>query len=482
MKTLLRLLVLACFLLHAAPPAAAQPGATWLTPPVDGPVLARYDEPERKWGEGHRGVDFAAPPGTAVRAAAAGYVTFAGPVAGVHAVTIDHGGSFRTTYSALASVDVAAGDYVDRGHWIGAVGEAHRGDAGGLHLGVKVGGRYADPALFFGPVDAASAIHLAPLVEPTYSQRTTADHLSFLRPSPSHVGDHVRPCVDGRAVEPAPSAPNDNVVVAINGLGSKTDGPTDTDLYRHAVDLLRYPAERVYLFSYEGTSGDRLHAPYGPGATFGDLTASAGRLRSLLAEVALRHPGADVDLLAHSQGGLIARYYLERLAGSWSPELPRVAHLVTLATPHTGAPASDLVARMQESRIGRPIAVALSWGAQETGLFPDPDAESIRQMAPASELNEVLAAEDVAYGTRVLALSVPDDLAVPAHRARLDNEENLTLPPTGGFAHSRIVESPRAASVAYDFLRDAAPSCAGAWDDWGGLAGRVIEAVEDLPF
>ncbi|MDQ3914809.1 MAG: peptidoglycan DD-metalloendopeptidase family protein [Actinomycetota bacterium] len=480
MTRLLPLLALAgCLSLSA--PAAAQPGAVWLTPPVDGGVVARYDEPERKWGSGHRGVDFAVAPGTAVRAAAPGYVVFAGAVAGTLAVTIDHGATFQTTYSVLASVDVAEGDYVDRGHWIGTTGAAHPDGAAGLHLGVKVGGRYADPALFLGPLDASAAIHLAPVVERTYSQRTTAEHLRFLRPNPSYVGDHERACVDREPGE-ARGAPNENVLVAINGLGSRTRGPTDSDLYRHAVDLLRYPAEDVYLFSYAGTGGKRLHEPYRAVATFGDLIASASKLRTLLEAIARRHPGRDVDLLAHSQGGLIARIYLERLARTWSPRLPRVEHLVTLATPHTGGPAADLAARMERSPTGRAALSALSRLARVTGLFPDPRARSVAQMSPGSALNELLAAEDVAYGTRVLALSVPDDLAVPAHRARLDHEQSLTLPPAGGFAHNRIVESPRAASVAYDFLRDAAPSCAGAWDGWSGLVGRAVELAEDLPF
>jgi hypothetical protein len=463
-------------------PAAAQPGRTWLTPPVDGPLVARYDAPERKWGSGHRGVDFAVSEGTAVRAAAAGYVIFAGPVAGSLAVTIDHGGAFRTTYSTLASVDVTEGQHVDRGHWIGTTGSAHPGGAPGLHLGVKVGEHYADPASFLGPLDASAAIHLAPVVERTYSQQTTADYLAFLRPHPSYVGDHTRECVDDRAVDVASAPPNDNVIVAINGLGSKTSGPTDTDLYRHAVDLLGYPPSSVYLFSYEGTRGPRLHEPYGPERTFDDLAGTADKLRSLLEAIARRHPGTDVDLLAHSQGGLIARVYLERLAESWSPQLPRVEHLVTLATPHTGAPAADLVERMDGTVVGHAANDVLSHLARATGLFPDPRAQSVAQMSPDSELNEVLAAEDVAFGTRVLALSVPDDLAVPAHRARPAHEESLTLPPVGGFAHSEIVESPRAASVAYDFLRDAAPACPGGWDRWGPLVGRAIEAAEDAPF
>jgi hypothetical protein len=134
---------------------------------------------------------------------------------------------------------------------------------------------------------------------------------------------------------------------------------------------------------------------------------------------------------------------------------------------------------MDDSLAGNVINDALSALARGTKLFPDPRAEAVAQLSPSSGLHGLLAREDVAFGTRVLSLAVPDDVAVPAHRARLEHERNLTLPPAGGFAHSRIVESERAASVAHDFLRDAAPSCPGGWDRWGPRLGRVIEWVED---
>ena len=464
-----RLIACLSFLVLVAAPAAAQEPELWLTPPVDGAVVARFEPPVRKWASGHRGIDFAAAPGTAVRAAAAGRVAFAGSVAGTLAVTIDHG-PFQTTYSALSTVDVSEGEYVDRGHWIGAVGEAHPGAGSGLHLGVKAGDDYLDPASLLGPVDASDAIHLVPVVD-----RGIEDVPRLLHPFPLNVGDHERACVEHATVDAATSAPNDNVVVVINGLGSSSDGPTDGDLYRHAVELLRYPAERVYQFSYAGTGGARLHRPYPPSATFGDLGAAATKLHALLRAVARRHPGADVDLLAHSQGGLVARVFLQQLATTWAPGVPRVDHLVTLATPHTGAPLAALVGRMDDTIVGRALNDVLS----ETQLFPDLRAEAIAQLAPSSSFHGLLAREDVAFGTRVLALALPDDLSVPAHRARLDHEESLTLPPAGGIAHTRMLESERAASVAYDFLRDAAPSCPGGWDTWGPRLGRLIEAVED---
>ncbi|MDQ3957795.1 MAG: peptidoglycan DD-metalloendopeptidase family protein, partial [Actinomycetota bacterium] len=116
---------------------AAEVSSLWLAPPVDGPVVERFREPATKWGEGHRGIDYAVARGTAVRAAAAGDVAFAGQVAGILAVTIDHG-VVQTTYSSLATVDVTEGQHVGRGHWIGSAGSAHPGGSDGLHLGVKI--------------------------------------------------------------------------------------------------------------------------------------------------------------------------------------------------------------------------------------------------------------------------------------------------------------------------------------------------------
>lgn len=454
-----------------AAPAVAQSPELWLTPPVDGVVVAPFDPPVRRWSRGHRGVDFSVPAGTAVRAAADGRVVFAGSVAGMLAVTIDHG-RFHTTYSALSAVHVAAGDVVARGRWIGVSGTAHPGGPPGIHLGVKSGDAYLDPAAFLGPLDASSAIYLVPVVDGLDGVP------EMLRPYPRSVA-YEPACAPGGDVAPASTPPNDNVVVVVGGLGSRSDGRGDTALYRLAVDLLGYPRERAYTFSYAGTSGDRLHRPYDARDTFGDLNGAAARLRELLRAVATRHPGADVDLIAHSQGGLVARAFLQGLARSWSPDLPRVDHLVTLATPHTGAPAADVPRRLDASFAGRLLNGAVGLAARATGLFPDPGARAVAQLSPSSRFQELAARSDVAYGTRVLSLAVPDDFVVPAHRARSPHAENLTLPPAGGFAHSAIVSSERAAAAAYDFLREAAPECPGEWDSWGPRIGRIVELIED---
>lgn len=109
--------------------------------PVDGPVVRHFEEPEHPYGPGHRGVDLAAEPGTTVRAALPGMVTFAGEVAGRGWVTVDHGGGLDTTYGVIDPRLVTAGQEVRAGQSLGEVA------AGASHLdwGARLDGRYIDP-------------------------------------------------------------------------------------------------------------------------------------------------------------------------------------------------------------------------------------------------------------------------------------------------------------------------------------------------
>ena len=131
--------------------AQTEPAGEWI-PPVGGPVVRPFVAPIAVYAAGHRGVDFAAAPGTPVRAANDGTVSFAGDVAGSLHVVVAHAGGIRTTYAFLLSADVRTGDAVRRGQVIGGAGgsgEAHEPSV--LHFGVRVGDRYVDPMLLFPP-------------------------------------------------------------------------------------------------------------------------------------------------------------------------------------------------------------------------------------------------------------------------------------------------------------------------------------------
>lgn len=112
-------------------------------PPVGAPVADPFRAPEGPYGPGNRGIEYATAPGTAVRAIGSGVVAFAGSVAGRGVVSIDHPSGLRSTYTGLAQITVVVGAPVAQRDMVGRT-------ATHLHLGLRDGRRYLDPAAFFG--------------------------------------------------------------------------------------------------------------------------------------------------------------------------------------------------------------------------------------------------------------------------------------------------------------------------------------------
>ena len=101
-------------LVGAAAAGAAVGVGPWIRP-VDGAVVRGFDPPDSAFGPGHLGVDFAAVPGTPVRAAGDGAVVFAGRVGAALHVVMRHPGNVRTSDSFLASIAVVTGEVVRAG-------------------------------------------------------------------------------------------------------------------------------------------------------------------------------------------------------------------------------------------------------------------------------------------------------------------------------------------------------------------------------
>lgn len=116
-----------------------------LSLPVAAPVGDRYGPRGDRF---HAGVDFEAPAGTPVHAAATGVVTWSGTRSGWGVcVAIAHGGGVRTLYAHLSASDVQVGMHLAAGAVVGRVGST--GDATGphLHFEVRVRGAAIDPLL-----------------------------------------------------------------------------------------------------------------------------------------------------------------------------------------------------------------------------------------------------------------------------------------------------------------------------------------------
>ena len=131
-----------------------------LIAPVTGPVSRDFD-PGLPFEAGrHRGVDFAAAPGTPVRASCSGRVAFAGRIGADGIVTL-RCGAWRVTHMPLSTI--TARGSIERGTRIGTAAASPQ--HAGLHLGVRRDGTrfdYADPLRFMADPSAPVPLGRAP--------------------------------------------------------------------------------------------------------------------------------------------------------------------------------------------------------------------------------------------------------------------------------------------------------------------------------
>lgn len=131
----------------------------YLQRPLDGELLSPFGwrvHPVLKREEMHEGIDIGVPPGTPVRAAAAGKVRIVSDSARLgKTVIIDHSSELATVYGHLGDVLVSAGDFVSPGQVIARVGMTGITAAPHLHFAVLDKGQAVNP-LERLPQDGAS--------------------------------------------------------------------------------------------------------------------------------------------------------------------------------------------------------------------------------------------------------------------------------------------------------------------------------------
>lgn len=102
----------------------------------------------------HKGVDFAAKPGSDVVAVAAGVVSFSGVKSGYgYTVEISHADGYTTLYAHNQSNQVQIGDLVQRGQTIAKVGRSGRASGYHVHFEVTKNGRVVNPASYIARVN-----------------------------------------------------------------------------------------------------------------------------------------------------------------------------------------------------------------------------------------------------------------------------------------------------------------------------------------
>ncbi len=166
-----------------------------------------------------------------------------------------------------------------------------------------------------------------------------------------------------------------------------------------------------------------------------DIRAAAELLGRRVEEICARTGHPRLDVVGHSLGGLIARYYVQRLGGD-----RRVRTLVTLGTPHAG---TSVV----------PFA----------GVHP-----VVRQMRPGSEVIEELTRPAPGCRTRFVCFwSDLDRIMSPVETARIVHPDLLVEDvPVRGIGHLALPVHPAVTSRIREVLAPAGEQGA------GGAAGR----------
>ena len=474
----------------AAAGQAPPDGVVTYRPPVVAPVLDPFRAPASRYGPGNRGIEYDTWSGQPVVAAAAGVVAFAGPVAGERHVTIGHADGVRTSYSYLATIEVAVGQRIEQGTQVGTAGDT-------FHFGARIGEVYIDPAILFGsgPTEVVLVPHDRPLPAPSgrdvEGAQARGPAAAGLGPRdlpgrvvPRPVGDVVATLAEWgqrRTSCTPPAAPvpgragGRRVAVLIGGLGSSSDQAAVMGVDTAA---LGFAAGDVVRFSYAGgrvpgtglaMTGVASHE-YAPVDTLGDLRAAGRRLADLVRDVAAAAPDATIDLIGHSQGGVVARLALDDLIGQpgRADAVDRLGIVFTIGSSHQGADLATLVRTVQAVPGG---AAALELLQAVVGTPIEPGAVAVAQLAEGSELLTDLAARPPPLGADVWSVAARGDLVVSAARARLPGATNVVVAVDG------LVNDHQGLPAAPAVTRELGLALAGRSPTCEGVVEAVLDAV-----
>ena len=178
--------------------------------------------------------------------------------------------------------------------------------------------------------------------------------------------------------------------------------PEQRGLFHHGVEAAETPILLVHgiidnhaIFTVLDRAlrrrGFQTLATYDYGLFTQNIPRAALRLGEAIEQLSAATGYERIHVIGHSLGGLIARYFVQRLGGD-----SRVHTLVTLGTPHQGT--------------------QLAWAAS---LLP-----LVRQLTPGSPVIRELAEPAQGCPTRFIAFfSDIDHLVVPGRNARIDHPD-----------------------------------------------------------
>jgi len=189
-------------------------------------------------------------------------------------------------------------------------------------------------------------------------------------------------------------------VILVHGTFANMD-----DNWQAASPLLANHGYCVYAFNYGGTSASS------PVQGIGDIAASASQLASFVDTVLAATGAARVDLVGHSQGGMMPRYYINFLGGAG-----KVNDFVAFAPSNHGTTLDNLTN----------LANLLGVAGEINGALGSVCAACVEQEQGSAFLANLNAAPTVASVGYTVIESADDEVVTPYISAFLPAAANVT--------------------------------------------------------
>ncbi len=230
------------------------------------------------------------------------------------------------------------------------------------------------------------------------------------------------------------------------------------------VDELGYTPDEVSYFSYAADGGD-----YDAHDTEGPILVAAHRLADQLRALERSDPGREVDLIAHSQGGVVVETFLTQIYDRGDPSYPPLGTVVTLSSPLQGAPLADGAAALERSRTGDGLL---------RRHLPMARTPAVRDLASDSDLMRRVGDAPLPDLVELTTIGSATDVIVPGTAADRPGARGTTVIPHALDAHAAVVTDPDALAGVRAALEDRPMPCRSLLTS---VAGEVVPAlVTDL--
>ncbi len=196
---------------------------------------------------------------------------------------------------------------------------------------------------------------------------------------------------------------------------------------------------------------------YTAAATHGRIEVAAARLGEQLRAMQREQPGREVDLIAHSQGGVVVDWFLGHDYHAGDPTLPPLGNVVTLSSPHVGAPLATAARQIRTSPVGRAALDAVGG----VSSLPPPSSPAVQELAEDSRLVGHLWAQGVPEHFDFTTIGATEDLVVPATRISVPGATETVAAVDSVNEHSAIVRAPDALQAVRAALEGRPPPCVG---------------------